>query len=435
MKNLPRVRLATVAVSAALSLSCTASALTRQESPQCAPDNVGLTLPDGFCALLVADDIGRARHITVAANGDVLVAVGRSRGAEREVVEGGVVVLRDTTGDGKADVMARFASGAGDDVEFHNEFLYFSTNDAVMRYAWPEGALEPAGPPDTVVSELPATRSHRAKSIALGGDGSLFVNVGSPSNSCQEPDRTEGAMGKDPCDELDTRAGIWRFRADGLGQRQADGERYATGLRNTVALASRQQDGGLYGVVHGRDQLSQLWSGSFSVEDGAEKPAEEFVLIEQGSDFGWPYCFYDPATKTKVLAPEYGGDGEEVGRCADMNDPLIGFPAHWAPNGLHFYGGDQFPAAFRGGAFIAFHGSWNRAPMPQGGYNVVFAPFEGSEPTGTWTVFADGFAGGDVSPRGAEHRPVGIAEGPDGSLYVSDDAGGRIYRIVYIGNR
>jgi glucose/arabinose dehydrogenase len=164
-----------------------------------------------------------------------------------------------------------------------------------------------------------------------------------------------------------------------------------------------------------------------------EKPAEEFVLIGQGSDFGWPYCYYDPASDTKVLAPEYGGDGREVGRCAEKDDPLIAFPAHWAPNGLHFYRGDQFPAEYNGGAFIAFHGSWNRAPMPQGGYNVVFAPFEGNEPTGEWSVFADGFAGSDVSPRGAAHRPVGIAEGPDGSLYVSDDAGGRIYRILYVG--
>jgi glucose/arabinose dehydrogenase len=110
----------------------------------------------------------------------------------------------------------------------------------------------------------------------------------------------------------------------------------------------------------------------------------------------------------------------------------VAFPAHWAPNGLLFYAGTQFPERYRGGAFIAFHGSWNRAPLPQGGYNVVYVPFVGNVSSGEWEVFADGFAGADMSPRNAEHRPVGLAEGPDGSLYVSDDAGGRIYKIYYV---
>ncbi len=98
-----------------------------------------------------------------------------------------------------------------------------------------------------------------------------------------------------------------------------------------------------------------------------------------------------------------------------------------------FYDGDQLPSRYKGGAFVVFHGSWNRAPLPQAGYKVVFAPFEGDDPTGEWETFADGFGGEEPSPRGSQHRPVGIAEGPDGSLYVSDDRGGRIYRIVYRG--
>ncbi len=134
-----------------------------------------------------------------------------------------------------------------------------------------------------------------------------------------------------------------------------------------------------------------------------------------------------------MLAPEYGGDGRKAGRCAEKIEPIVAFPAHWGPNGLLFYSGAQFPERYRGGAFIAFHGSWNRAPLPQGGYNVVFVPFAGDRPAGVWEIFADGFAGPDVSPRGAEHRPVGLAQGPDGSLYVSDDRGGRIYRISYLG--
>ncbi|NIM51358.1 MAG: sorbosone dehydrogenase [Gemmatimonadales bacterium] len=405
-----------------------AGAAAQQPVPRCAPDNAGITLPEGFCALVVADGVGRARHLTVAPNGDVFVAIGATRGSA-----GGVLALRDTTGDGVADVQVRFGSGAGDDVEFRGGYLYYSTNNAVVRYPWRVGSLEPAGPADTIARDLPATRGHRAKSIAFGSGGALYVNVGSPSNACQQQSRTAGSAGKDPCDELETRAGIWRFDADRTDQRQRDGRRFATGLRNTVALAARPQDGKLYGVVHGRDQLSGLWPRYFTDDQSAEKPSEEFVRIEEGDDFGWPYCYHDPERGQKVLAPEYGGDGETLGRCSEKKDPLIGFPAHWAPNGLHFYSGTQFPARYRGGAFIAFHGSWNRAPLPQAGYNIVFAPFDGGEPTGEWDVFADGFAGENVSPRGAAHRPVGVAEGPDGSLYVGDDRNGRIYRVVYRG--
>jgi glucose/arabinose dehydrogenase len=428
-----------MAVSSILSASCTARAGVvallllappapggAQDLPTCDEDNAGLVLPEGFCALVVADQVGRARHLTVGPNGDVIVALSGGRTGD-----GGVVVLRDTTGDGRADVESRFAAGSGNGIAVRDGYLYYAVNEAVVRYPWRTGALEPAGPADTIVSGLPAASSHRAKSIAFDDEGWMYVNIGSPSNACQEERRTRGSPGKDPCDELETRAGIWRFDADRTGQTQADGERFATGLRNTVALAFRPQDGHLYGVVHGRDQLSDLWPEYFTEFANAEKPAEEFVRIEEGSDFGWPYCYYDGQIERKVLAPEYGGDGERIRRCRDKDDPLIAFPAHWAPNGLLFYQGSQFPAAFRGGAFIAFHGSWNRAPLPQEGYNVVLARFDERGPTGRWTVFARGFAGETVGPREADHRPVGVAEGPDGSLYVSDDQGGRIYRILF----
>lgn len=406
--------------------------VAQQESPSCAPDNAGLTLSDGFCALIVADDVGPARHLTVAENGDVFVAI-TVRG--RDGNDGGILALRDRDGDGRADERNRFAGGVGHDVEFHNGYLYFSTQEAVLRFPWRRGALEPAGPAETIVSGLPATRSHRAKSIAFGPDGALYVNIGSPSNACQESDRVAGSPGRDPCAERETRAGIWRFDADEPNQQQGDGRRYATGLRNTVALTAHPVTGALYGAVHGRDQLSANWGALYTDAQSAEKPAEELVRIEDGDDVGWPYCYYDPELRKKVLAPEYGGDGKTVGRCASMKPPLIAFPAHWAPDGLVFYTGSQFPSRYRGGAFIAFHGSWNRAPLPQDGYHVVFVPFASGEPTGTWEVFADGFAGGAKDPRAAIHRPVGVAQGPDGSLYVSDDQGGRIYRVVYRGDR
>jgi glucose/arabinose dehydrogenase len=379
--------------------------------------------------------VGRARHLTVAPNGDLIVAIGRNQQAQ---IDGGVLVLRDANGDGAAETRQRFSSGTGNDVALRGGYLYYAVNDAILRFPWGDGALEPAGPGDTVVKGLPAVRNHQAKSIAFGAGNALYVNIGSPSNSCQQMDRTVNSPGKDPCDELDTRGGIWRFDATRMGQTQADGARFATGMRNSVAIAIRPQDGQLYAGVHGRDMLFQNWGAlGFDETESAEKPAEEFVRVRQGDDYGWPYCFYDPELKRKVLSPEYGGDGQKQDRCVEKTTPLIGFPGHWAPNGLLFYQGNQFPARYRGGAFIAFHGSWNRAPLPQGGYNVTFVPFSGNDPSGEWAVFADGFKGASViqQPNEAVHRPVGLAEGPDGSLYVSDDTGGRIYRILYRGTR
>ncbi|MGH7530275.1 MAG: PQQ-dependent sugar dehydrogenase [Gemmatimonadales bacterium] len=402
------------------------SPVRRPPSPACAPDNVGLTLPSGFCAVVVADSLGRARHLAALPNGDLAVAI---RGAE-----GGVQVLRDTTGDGVADVIGAFAppgGGGGTGIAFSGGALYFATDAAVFRWRWQPGQLEPGGPPDTVVSGLTNRRSHAAKGIALGPGGALFVNIGAPSNACQEQDRTPGSAGQDPCPLLEIAGGIWRFDVNRTGQTQADGERYATGLRNALALAVDPASGDLFAAQHGRDQLAANWPALYTEAESAELPAEEVFRIEEGGDYGWPYCYYDPGREQKVLGPEYGGDGERVGRCASADEPVLAFPAHWAPNAITFYSGTAFPAKYRGGLFIAFHGSWNRAPLPQGGYKVMFVPFASGKPAGEPEVFADGFAGSDVSPGGALHRPTGLAVGPDGSLYVSDDKGGRVYKIVY----
>ncbi|GMR13087.1 MAG: sorbosone dehydrogenase family protein [Gemmatimonadota bacterium] len=409
---------------------------TRLPAPQtveCEPDNAGLTLPVGFCAVLFARDVTGARHIQVAPNGDVFVARRNLRTRDRGAITGGVTVLRDTDGDGKADLREEWSENGGTGILLHDDHVYFAPDDAVLRYALVSGSMTPAGRPDTIVMGLPSDRNHAAKSIAIGPDGSLYINIGAPSNACQVQSRQQGSPGVDPCPQLEDRGGIWQFSASRARQRQDGKGPFATGLRNVVALALNPATGSLFGVMHGRDSLHELWPELFTEAQRVEKPAEEFVLIERGDDFGWPYCYHDPETATKYLGPEYGGDGRAIGRCASAKNPLIGFPAHWAPNGLVFYEGGQFPERYRGGAFIAFHGSWNRAPAPQAGYNVVFVPMSGDRVTGDWSVFADGFAGADVSPRGAAGRPSGIAVGPDGSLYISDDRGGSIWRILYRG--
>jgi glucose/arabinose dehydrogenase len=283
------------------------------------------------------------------------------------------------------------------------------------------------------VRDLPVG-GHGAKTIAIGRDDDLYVNIGSRTNACQTADRQPASPGIDPCTELETRAGIWKFSAREKNQRQELSDRFATGLRNTVALHFAP-DGRLYGAQHGRDNLSSNWPENFDESANAEKPAEILVHIGAGSNYGWPYCYYDQDLKSHVLAPEYGGNGKTVGdRCDDVAQPLVAFPGHWAPNGLAMYNGSQFPARYRNGFFVAFHGSWNRAPLPQGGYKVAFVPMQGGKP-GAYETFADGFAGtDDPQPRTAVHRPTGLAVGPDGSLYVTDDARGRIYRIFYRGN-
>ena len=388
----------------------------------CDPDNGGITLPAGFCAVVYADVDGVTRHLAVAANGDVFVALNNRRDEQ-----GGVQVLRDTNGDGKADMSERWAVGGGSGIAIAHGHVYHAKNDAIVRYPV-SGEMIPHGPPETIVSGLPVG-GHASKGIAIRGED-LFVSIGSRTNACQQEDRTAESPGRDPCPELAERAGIWRFDAQRAGQTQSDGERWATGLRNPYAIAIDPADGQLYAISHGRDQLAQNWPALFTEEESARNPAEEMFRIERGADYGWPYCYYDTDLDRKVLAPEYGGDGERVGRCSEAADPIVAFPAHWAPNDLLFYSGTMFPASYRGGAFIAFHGSWNRAPLPQGGYNVTFVPAQTGGFAREHVVFADGFAGTEVQPRAADHRPTGLAQGPDGSLYISDDAAGRIWRVV-----
>jgi glucose/arabinose dehydrogenase len=412
---------------------------------QCAADNGGLTLPAGFCAAVVADltidgAAARARHLAVSTSGEVFVAINAPRNQQPSF---GIIGLRDLDQDGDADEQAQFSPGLGGSGLFwRNNTLYFGANDRIVRFQLPPGRLTPLDAGVTVVSGLIDTGDHISKTVVLRDDQTLYVNIGSASNSCQEDNRVVASPGVFPCPELPIRAGVWRFNAAGTNQTLADGQRWGTGLRNMVALAV-SPNGELFGVQHGRDQLFEHWAHlGYTQEDDAVLPAEELIRIAQGSDNGWPYCYYDAVTENrKVLAPEYGGDGQIVSggphniNCAAMNQPLVTFGAHWAPNGMHFYTGRQFPARYRNGAFVAFHGGFDRAPLPNEGYNVMFVPFGADgRPTGAPELFADGFAGhpGPL-PANAVHRPVGVTEGPDGSLYISDDRGGRIWRIVYKG--
>ena len=399
----------------------------------CAPDNGGLTLPEGFCATVFADAVGGARHVTVAPNGDVFVALQTApNGVEAGAAQtGGILALRDTTRDGRSDVRELFGQLGGTGVGLHGGYVYADAKTAIVRYPLPAGALRPSGGPDTIVRNMP-TGGHAARNFAIH-EGALYVNFGSQTNSCQRQDRKLESPGIDPCVELEQRAGVWRFDATRPGQTPATGQRFATGIRNAVGLAVNPADGQLYATQHGRDQFLQNWPKLYDARKSAEQPREQLMRLTSGDDYGWPYCYFDGDLGKLVLAPEYGGDGTEVGRCAEKKPPLAHYPGHWAPNALAFYNGTHFPARYRGGAFIAFHGSWNRAPLPQAGYRVTFQPMANGEPAGEAETFADGFAASDAQPNTAKYRPSGLAVAPDGAMYITDDQAGRIWRVVYRG--
>lgn len=418
----------------------------RATTLRCLPDNGGITLPAGFCATIFADSLPGPRHLVVTPNGDVLLSLrGGSRPSGDSVVRipGGLMVLRDADGDGRAETKRQFASFSSSEVVLRDGHVFTETGTAILRYPWKVGALQPEGPPDTVVSGLPA-RGHGNKTFVITRDGSMYVNIGSLTNSCQKGDRQKGSPGNDPCTELETRAGIWRFDSRKTGQTQSDGEHFARGVRNAVGMAVHPRDGSVFVMQHGRDNLFQNWPEVYDSVKSAHQPGEEMFRLRRGADYGWPYCYYDTNLRRKVLAPDYGGDSKKAGRCAGLAGNVTSFPGHWAPNALLFYTGRQFPAKYRNGAFIAFHGSWNRHPLPQAGYNVVFQPMRGVAASGAFEVFADGFVSPDVkgavTPGRAaattkRHRPSGLAQGLDGSLFVTDDTQGRIWRIVYRGAR
>jgi glucose/arabinose dehydrogenase len=415
------------------------AAKTAAAPAACTGDNAGLTLPAGFCATVFADSLGHARHIVVAPNGDVYVNTWSSSYYPANSVPSGgfLVALRDTNHDGMADTIVRFGATkekgghGGTGIGLHAGALYAEEGPTIVRYAMQANQFVPTSAAETIVSGLPLTGDHPMHPFAIDSAGRMFMSSGSATNSCQIRNRTLESPGQNPCKELATRAGVWEYDANKTGQKFSPAERYATGIRNAVGITIGP-DGGPWATQHGRDQLAENWPKLYTPEQGQKLPAEELLKLEKGADYGWPMCYFDGDQQKLVLAPEYGGDGgKAVGPCATKKGPVAWFPAHWAPDGLLFYHGSQLPAKYRNGAFISFHGSWNRAPGPQEGYQVVFQPLSGDKANGPFETIADGFAGPNKQPDAALHRPMGIAEGPDGAIYVTDDKGGRVYRITY----
>ena len=432
MKTAPFV-LGVVVLAAALTLGVTAQ--SKLPSPD--PDDGAITLPPGFRALVVADNLvvgkksgntaEKLRGIAVAPNGDIYA----------KTRLGQILALRDTTGDGRVDEIHEFGPGdGGTHIAFHDGWLYHSSRTAVYRYKYTPGELVPSGELQTVVAKLPAERDHDAKAFAFDESGRMLVEIGSPFNVYSKPDRQLGAKGMDATEFQKIYGGFWRFDANKLNQTQADGVRFSTGHRHALALAWHPVSKSFFMAQMGRDNLNVVDPEHYDELDNAERVSEVMHQIKEGSNFGWPTTYWDPIKKARMLAPEFGGDNIKRVDPDPYDKPLVAFPGHWAPIQMLVYTGAQFPAKYRNGAFVAFHGSWNRAPRAQGGYQIAFVPFDDKGmPTGTYETFADGFAGKRefVNTGDASFRPLGLAVGPDGSLYVGDSEKGRIWRVIYTG--
>ena len=417
----------------AMKLPAIALALAFSCLPALAGEPDGLTLPPGFHATVVTEGLGPIRHLAIRGNGDIYVSTPKDGG--------GIIALHLDAGH-KADQVHHFSNvDGGTGIRFYNGALYASSQSAVYRFTFSGDALLPAKGPQIILDGMPVTHpgfNRVNRPIAFDGKGHLFVALDASGNFCAASLTPPGAapplpVGLQPCPDLRTRAGIWRFDASRTGQSfPADGEQFATGIRDMDALDWSPADGNLYGIMHGRDNSTRLWPALISAED-ENHIADEMHRVTRSTDFGWPYTYYDGARKLRLVSPEYGGDGKKLAPSGLYSTPVVTFYSRRAaPLDLLFYSGTTFPATYRGGAFIVLHGTGNVT-----GYNVVFVPFDRKGKAGEPTVFADGFAAFDTSGanRGpAKYRPTGAAVGPDGALYISDSQKGRIWRIAWGNN-
>lgn len=340
-----------------------------------------LTLPAGFQINVFQSGLGAARLMVGSPEGALVVSEQGSRGR--------ISILTDSNADGVADARTIFAEGLNNPhgLAFHEGYLYVATTNQVLRYRWQGGAAA-QGKAETIIDGIPSG-GHATRTIVFGPDGKLYLAVGSSCNVCKETDQR--------------RAAIWQYNADGSG-----GRLYARGLRNAVGLAWQPGTDNLYATNNGRDNL------------GDDTPPETLNLVRDGDDFGWPYCHAG-----YIPDPQFG----QSGNCTQTARPALEMQAHSAPLGLAFYAGSMFPADYSGDLFIAFHGSWNRSTKT--GYKIVRARFQNGQPTGQVEDFVTGWL--STSDGSSWGRPVDVLVGPNGALYISDDALGVIYRVTYAG--
>jgi glucose/arabinose dehydrogenase len=375
-----------------------------------------LAVPDGFCVREFARGLGPVRHLVALPSGVVVAATLNAPGLLR---------LGDRDRDGVADSVVRFGPGmGGTGVAWAGGWLYFAADSALYRVAWPATATQPAGAFQRISGELPVGKygsAHTMKGVTVDREGAVYVSIGSETDNCQVHDREPKSPGRWPCQELETRAGVWRFLPPARGGEPWTSERFATGLRNAEALATDPNTNRIWSLTQGRDFLNRTWG--WSDEESAEQPAEMLEQLVQGGDYGWPYChgYWERDRTILVRSPEYAARSDVD--CSLKIAPVLGFPGHWAPVDVTVSEG-ALPSPWRSGMFIAFHGSRSRAPLPEAGHQVMFVPMdESGRPAGDVRIFLR-----TIGATGSL-RPAGVAVAPGGMVYVSDDEHGTIFRI------
>lgn len=374
-----------------------------------------LQLPAGFTATIVAEGMSGARHIAFNKQGGLYIKLSRLKDGK------GIIYLKDSDGDGAFDKQTAFGDYPGTGIYVKDDYLYASSNDDVYRYKLDKnGEVINPDKAEKIIEGLVNRNRDNSKSIAVDNKNNIYVNVGSYVNACLVDPNSKQAP--NPCPLLDSVGGIWQFKTNKLNQHYSDAVHYGIGFKNVVGLDWNNSTNSLFIMQHGRDNLHDLFPQYYSKEQDGLLPAETMYELHKGDNGGWPYVYYDQFQHKKIVSPEYGGDGKKTGG-ENAVEPIVAFPAHLAPNGLMFYTGKQFPAKYKNGAFIAFHA---RSPELQKGNLVAFVPFSNGKPAGDWQIFAENFMVGND-----QHKPCGLAQSPDGSLYVADDAKGTIYRIQY----
>jgi len=338
-----------------------------------------ITVPVGFRVDVFAEKLGGPRALAVDPRGVLFASISAL---------GRVVALSDGRGVGRASDVVTVVKDLDlpHGIAFRRGYLYVAETGRIVRYRY-HAATQTAVERSVVVAGLPHGGHHWTRSIAFGRDGKLYVAVGSSCDICREKDRR--------------RAAIVRYNADGSGE-----ERFAAGLRNPVGLAFHPTTGSLWTTVNERD-----WPGGAA-------PPDYVTEVQRGAAYGWPDCFADGGARRPD--PTFGRDAD----CRDVRLPSLPLTPHAAPLGLAFYTRAQFPAQYVGDLFIALHGS--RLGLAPSGYSIARVRFRGGRPV-AMEDFATGWRHGDRIVG----RPVDLAVGRDGSLYVSDDHGDRIHRVTY----
>lgn len=342
--------------------------------PSCADAN-DIKLPENFRMNTYAEKLKGPRFMALSPDNVVFVT---------EIRSGNVIALADTDSNGATDKYLIKAKNLKypNGIAFYKDWMYVGERHQVVRFKY-SGYKNDLGKKEVVIPNLPSG-GHSTKSILFGRDDKLYLSIGSSCNVCNEKDKR--------------RAAIMQFNPDGSA-----GRMYAGGLRNSVGMTINPKSSKIWATDNGRDWL------------GDDLPPEEINIIKDGKNYGWPECY-----GKQIPDPEKGNHVF----CKTTEPSAFDMQAHSAPLGLTFYTGSQFPKEYKGDLFVAFHGSWNRSKPT--GYKVVRIKIKDNKP-----VSIEDFASGWLKGTKRTGRPVDVLINSDGSMFVSDDSGGKIYRITY----